>query len=426
MKSNIFFLIVLLLIISCRNESRQTRQQWCLTQANSASDELKNVETVYAKRQYRPDNFLLPVQIKKITHSDRPYLEKILDIKHLLGRQGNNDEHFKQLSKIWQGIERKNKQANLRLFRKNKLEKTYRNFVKTDEMPSFYSNLSKYENETDIQSLLMDFERNNREAIRTLDFEIRKVYNFLTFPLRVGIVVDSTNTGFSAEAVYNTIDILNSAFAEVFISFDLVRIDTIHAALKMEDLGDNFYDPYRIFSQKNDLVDTISVFVFSQRNKLCEVNGNAVFCSKKSGFSYVLSEETNNIVLNIADLEDDKIIVHEFGHFFGLYHTFEENAFGKEPIDGTDCANTGDRICDTPADPGNAFEVYVNYSKCEMMGNFDAASGLEYKPLINNYMSYYHPCYLKSYSFTPEQLNIIFTASRSPVRLKFTTTVPVM
>jgi len=114
----------------------------------------------------------------------------------------------------------------------------------------------------------------------------------------------------------------------------------------------------------------------------------------------------------------DSPLNHEFGHFFGLYHTFEENQFGKDDFSTENCASAGDGICDTPPDPGTLFEVYVNYSTCEMMGLYDE-KGQEYKPLIDNYMSYYKPCYLREYSFSQQQLELMRAAALSNIRSNF-------
>ena len=117
------------------------------------------------------------------------------------------------------------------------------------------------------------------------------------------------------------------------------------------------------------------------------------------------------------DLRDSKIVAHEFGHFFGLYHTFEESLFGKDSFDPDQCATTGDLICDTAPDPGSIFEVYVNYTACEMIGLKDL-SGNEYLPIIENYMSYYKPCYLTEYSFTEQQEMVMKMSSQLPIRKK--------
>ena len=117
------------------------------------------------------------------------------------------------------------------------------------------------------------------------------------------------------------------------------------------------------------------------------------------------------------DLSDIKVFADEMGHFFGLYHTFEESQFGKDDFNPENCALLGDRICDTPPDPGANFEVYINYVSCETIG-LENDEGKEYKPMIQNYMSYYKPCYLKEFVFTPDQINVIKAASSLPFRKK--------
>ena len=108
-------------------------------------------------------------------------------------------------------------------------------------------------------------------------------------------------------------------------------------------------------------------------------------------------------------------MAHEFGHFFGLYHTFEDRLFGKDTFNPETCNTTGDLVCDTPPDPGTVFEIYVNYSSCEMNGLTDL-NGNEYQPILQNYMSYYKPCYLKENIFTGQQVKIMKLASRLDIR----------
>jgi hypothetical protein len=43
----------------------------------------------------------------------------------------------------------------------------------------------------------------------------------------------------------------------------------------------------------------------------------------------------------------NKTIVHEMGHYFYLYHTFYDDAFETTCANNTDCANQGDKVCDT-------------------------------------------------------------------------------
>lgn len=242
----------------------------------------------------------------------------------------------------------------------------------------------------------------------------------IVFPLRIGFIQHSGDKGDTRQfAISRTIDILNEAFSAANIEFYIAQIDVIYSDLKIGDLSLGAYELYDQFSKEHDLDDMITLYLFDYDGQLCEESGGGVSCGRTGGFSYILSNRTSNIVLSKFDLEDYKVVVHEFGHFFGLYHTFERDQFGKELISGANCAKSGDMICDTPADPGPVYEVYVNYSKCQMVGYKDLDEQVDYAPLINNYMSYYKPCFMKSYTFTPQQLEVIRTAAESDLRTRF-------
>ncbi len=238
----------------------------------------------------------------------------------------------------------------------------------------------------------------------------------IRFPLRIGIVQqDSVEVELKEITVRRAIDQLNEAFSGGGIVFYIDRVDVILSPLHIEDLSPDHYAAYNDFSDQYDLPNTISLYIFDTKQDFCKIGPERIRCGKLSGFSYVLSRRTNNVVLTRFDLDDQKIVVHEFGHFFGLYHTFEEVQFGKDEFAPGDCEIKGDCICDTPPDPSPIFEVYVNYSNCEMVG-LQAESGDPYKPDLRNYMAYYKPCYLKTYRFSPHQLLVMKTAALSEIR----------
>jgi len=242
----------------------------------------------------------------------------------------------------------------------------------------------------------------------------------IVFPLRIGFIQHSGDKGDTRQfAISKTIDILNEAFKPANIEFYTEQVDVIYSDLKIGDLSLGAYELYDQFSKENDVEDMITLYLFDYDGQLCKESGGGVSCGRTGGFSYILSNRTSNIVLSKFDLEDHKVVVHEFGHFFGLYHTFERDQFGKELISGTNCASAGDMICDTPSDPGPVYEVYVNYSKCEMVGYKDLDEKVNYKPLINNYMSYYKPCFMTAYTFTPQQIEVMRMAAESPLRVRF-------
>ena len=66
-----------------------------------------------------------------------------------------------------------------------------------------------------------------------------------------------------------------------------------------------------------------------------------------------------------------RTLTHELGHFFNLYHTFQGC--------GSNCASTGDRVCDTPA----AGSPYYN---CDPDGSVTSTCG--FTQLTMNYMDY--------------------------------------
>ena len=238
-------------------------------------------------------------------------------------------------------------------------------------------------------------------------------------PLRIGIIQnDSTRIEIEELVIRRAIENLNVSFAETNFIFYIHRNDVIISPLKLEDLPNNLYQTYNEFSEKYDESEMISIYIFDHGKEFCEITETSISCGRKGGFSYILSERTNNLVMSRFDISDIKIFAHEMGHFWGLYHTFEEMQYGKDDFNSENCHMVGDRICDTPPDPGTTFEVYVNYSTCELV-NLKNEEGFEYKPLIENYLSYYKPCYLKKYSFTPDQIMVMKVAATLPLRTKF-------
>ena len=138
--------------------------------------------------------------------------------------------------------------------------------------------------------------------------------------------------------------------------------------------------------------------------------------STLGGYAYFPADNPNttrSIILTASpEYPDDlanRLIPHELGHTFNLYHTFGLSN-GTEPTDelvtrgaGANCTTAGDRICDTPADPygmpGFSFERDIN-GCLVYTGTATDANGATFTPLTSNIMSYYGSCI---HDFTPGQ-----------------------
>lgn len=241
----------------------------------------------------------------------------------------------------------------------------------------------------------------------------------LNFPIRI-CIIDNNLMDISEmeKKATKAMEELNKSYDSAGMQFEIDTIEILKSKIYLEDLYADGYKQYNTFSAQYDRSDMISLFVFDHGKEFCEISETRISCGRIGGFSYIYSQATNNIVMSNFDLSDPKIVAHEFGHFFGLYHPFEEAQFGKDNFDKDQCHLTGDRICDTPPDPGSVYEVYVNYSTCEMIG-LKNENGESYMPLLNNYMSYYKPCYLKEYSFTNGQIKVLRAAAQSDIRSIF-------
>jgi len=96
--------------------------------------------------------------------------------------------------------------------------------------------------------------------------------------------------------------------------------------------------------------------------------------------------------LVIVKSHGSSVVAHEMGHYFGLYHTWEGSLTSSpELVDGSNCATTGDFVCDTPADP--YFEdsgiQWVEDGTNEYIYMGLDANGDYYTPNVENIMSYY-------------------------------------
>lgn len=196
-----------------------------------------------------------------------------------------------------------------------------------------------------------------------------------TLSITAYIMKDSTGAaGITTATIQAAIQSLNTNFAPICLSFQICQFIYI----------DNFnYDDFK-YADDDEEVRTLyytpnTINMYFVKNLIGQ-SGSAV-----TGYAY-LPGGPDCIFIQKAFVTSIKTIPHEFGHFFGLYHTFE-TLNGIEAINGSNCTTAGDLVCDTPAD--NDPTGMLVGPDCQPSPYSQDASGNWYVPQIGNLMSYY-------------------------------------
>jgi hypothetical protein len=192
-----------------------------------------------------------------------------------------------------------------------------------------------------------------------------------TLSITVHVVLDSLgNANVTTGDILSSVAVLNQYFAPICMQFQVCQFNYI----------ENY--KYDRFLKDMDEAELLTIYYIPKTINI--VYAKTVEVSPFNfvgGYAY-LPGGPDLILLSKSSLES---ITHEMGHFFGLYHTFED-MFGIELVNGNNCATTGDLICDTPADPGGGNTPAPD---CQMDPYTQDANSDWYVPQIGNVMSYY-------------------------------------
>lgn len=190
-----------------------------------------------------------------------------------------------------------------------------------------------------------------------------------TFQLYAFIVKDSLGTPVLSDSLMDEhIRHLNALFSPICISFAVCHKTYI-----------NDYS----YSKINDEVEIGLITSRFQKPRRINVYFSAVVIdSTYNSFSKWngITQESGASILVPAN---GRGLAHEMGHSFGLYHIFE-NKFGRETVDGKNCATAGDLICDTPAAPLTFPDLSCAFSSPRKDPN-----NQYYKTEVGNFMSHH-------------------------------------
>jgi len=209
----------------------------------------------------------------------------------------------------------------------------------------------------------------------------------LFLPIQNHIVKKTDGSGgLNTSYLQVIIDTLNSYYTNSGIQFYSCGPTNIINNSNFYDFNSN--DEW-LLCGSNDEPNVINIYYF---NSVTSSSG-ADLC----GYTY-FPPSTDRVIMKNSCATNGLTIVHELGHYLSLYHTHGPSNCGttNELANGSNCSNTGDDLCDTPADPnllldvtgngcGNSYWVDFN---CNYVGTWTDALGQAYTPLTNNIMSY--------------------------------------
>ncbi len=198
------------------------------------------------------------------------------------------------------------------------------------------------------------------------------------FLVHLHIVTDlDSNLATTLNDVNDNIEIMNAVFSKIGVSFVICEVDTIYNFNYLEgNTGDHLSELKNLYNQKN----RINLYLFDTYDD-DEVCGKASLGGIK--FPSVAQ-------VSVRSDCGSGTFIHEFGHLFGLPHTFDTDS-GRELVDGSNCETAGDGVCDTPADPyytSSNKEDWVNDAG-EFIAEVVDANGDFYSPHVGNIMAYY-------------------------------------
>ncbi len=198
----------------------------------------------------------------------------------------------------------------------------------------------------------------------------------VTLVVTAHIIRRSNGTGgLSTVALQEAFDNVNNYYITANMQFEISTINFIDS--------DAFYD-FRTNEEgaisANDVENTINIYF---ANSVANSSGTAFYC----GYAY-FPGGPDRILMDNSCTSNGSTLPHEIGHFFSLLHTHgsSNSTLTNELVDGSNCANAGDLVCDSPADP-QLSGSNVNAS-CDYTGSTTDANGNTFRPEPRNIMSY--------------------------------------
>lgn len=246
-------------------------------------------------------------------------------------------------------------------------------FAQTQQLPNGTITTQDIINEIEanqVDERLMPFDPENPDLKENLTIE-------------VFIVRDKNgDLNFNLDSLQASVAILNGFFEEMGVEFTVGEVTNVP---EYEYSIITHPDSTKELEVKYAREDKINLFLVDSIN----LQGNNCY-----GYTFYPTEPDRNYIFLRKDHILDNYLPTLMGSFFGLLFT-HETLGGSEYVSGSNCATTGDYICDTYADPG--LLGWVDEA-CHYQGIATDLEGNYYIPTVANIMSE-----------SPDQCKCIFT-----------------
>ena len=232
----------------------------------------------------------------------------------------------------------------------------------------------------------------SKEYLARMKQQIKNMHSFKTqsgsMQIRVFAHIvendDGTLAGATPDEILQEIETMKSDFAPADICFVYVGYNRITSTL-LNNINVDTHDDEEDLFEPHLMPKCLNIFYTHQIRGKNPASGG--------GYGGITFSLPNTWCLVANGSLGRHTSSHETGHCFGLLHTFDYDRNGYENINGDDCDDLGDLMCDTKADPYSyrSRDCFSTNSDGDYTGYCTDPNGQNnFSPPYNNIMSYWH------------------------------------
>jgi hypothetical protein len=212
----------------------------------------------------------------------------------------------------------------------------------------------------------------NYNEENSFTFDLNTMNLMVNIPIRVHIVKDIRGSaGVTTTNLKSSVVSANNYFKNAGIQFFIDSVDYV-----------NDYN-YSCIAYNRLRKELLTKYAIKNRINLFLVDSVKMGALRSYGFTYFPDVADSNYIFLDKNYAIGNSLTTLLGHFMGLLSTHDSEG-GRELSDESNCAVSGDFICDTYADP-DLFELVID--TCKYIGTNRDDMGKYYMPSVANIMS---------------------------------------